>query len=789
MLAKNPRNHGTKKIRTYCAQCYNNCPVIAHVERGRFVRVTADRTHPYYRPICPKGLAGPELVHSSSRLTTPLKRTNPKTSHDPGWAPISWEEALQYTASELLRMKEERGPEAVAFTQSFVATPLWEIQPYLRRLSNIYGSPNTVTTSHICNWHRDFGSAFTFAQPRTEFAAGWPEFERSASILIWGCNTQATMPSLHVRIEEALARGARLVVVDPRCTELARRADVWLQVQPGTDGALALAMLNWLLSERKYDNDFLRDWTNGPFLLRRDQGTLLSATDVTGLLGEGYVAIGAQDRELVHIDPSEGCAGGLEAFAQRDVELKDGSRVDCVTVGRALADSLASCGPGDVQDITRVPAATVREAVDLLAENRPVSWYSYNGIEQSANATQTNRALCIFHALLGSYDVPGGNTIWKRPTLTYPMGLEFVTPQMVGKTVGRSANPLGPSGTLMSVPAHDFYRAVLHGEPYSIVGLVGFGANLLVSNPDMRSGSAALRRLEFQVHCDLFMTPTAESADIVLPAASFWETERLGFLTDYLGREFYLHWRPAVAAPRDQSRDDLAVILDLGERISSEASLFWDGDSRAAQAVQLSKLDLTLEDIAASPLGVRIPMQMSYKKYVETGFRTPSGRVELFSQTLQQIGQSPLPKWEDPFAGTPLRAQFPLTLTNAKLKHFCQTQHRAIPSLRRITPHPFAEIHPDTAAEHGLHDGDWVTIETASGRIQVKARVTSALLKDVVCVQHGWWQPCDELKLPGYASESPDGANANQLPDASTRDPVSGSVQIKGVPCRIRIAA
>jgi anaerobic selenocysteine-containing dehydrogenase len=788
MSAENPMRHDTVKVRTYCAQCYNNCPVIAYVERGRFVRVTADTDHPYHRPLCPKGLAGPELVYSSSRLTTPLKRTNPKTSHDPGWARISWEEALQHTTSELLRIREERGPEAVAFTQSFVSTPLWEIQPYLRRLSNVYGSPNTVATSHICNWHRDFASAFTFAQPRTEFAAGWPEFEKSSSILIWGCNTQATMPSLHVRIENALAKGVRLVVVDPRRTELARRGDVWLQIQPGTDGALALAMLNCLLSEKRHDSDFLCDWTNAPFLLRTDSGLLLSPADVPELGEEGYVAIGPQGGGLVRVHSQEACMNGLEPFARRRVDLKDGTRVDCVTVGDAFVESLASYTPEAVESITRVPAARVREAVEVLAENRPTSWYSYNGIEQSANATQTNRALCVFHALLGDHDAPGGNIVWRRPPLTYPMGLEFVTPEMIAKTVGRRANPLGPSGTLMSVPAHALYRSVLHEDPYAIVGLVGFGGNLLMSNPDTLSGVAALRRLEFQVHSDLFMTPTAELADIVLPATSFWEASRLGFLTDYLGREYYLHWRPAVIAPRDQGRDDLAVILDLGQRISPGENLFWGGDPRAAQEVRLSRLDLTLEDIEASPGGLRMPMQMSYKKYVETGFRTPSGRVEVFSQTLRQIGRPPLPTWSDPFGERSSHAGYPLTLTNAKLKHFCQTQHRALPSLRRVTPHPFAEIHPDTAAEYGLNDGDWTIVETVSGRIRVAARLTDALLRDVVCVQHGWWQRCGELELAGYDPESPSGANANLLYDSTILDPVSGSVQLKGVPCRIRKA-
>ena len=782
----------TYTVRTYCAQCYNNCPVVAHVEGGRLRRVTPDADHPYARALCPKGAAAAELVYSPARLTHPLRRTRPKGSSDPGWERIPWDEALDTVASELLRIKTDRGPEAVAFTQSFVSTPLWEIQPYVRRLSNAFGSPNTVTTTHICNWHRDFGSALTFAQPRTGFAAGWPELEASESVLIWGCNSRATLPSLHVRIEKAKVRGAALVVVDPRRTRVAAMADLWLQPKPGTDGALALAMLHVLLEEDRFDDEFARNWTNAPLLVREDTGRLLEAKDVGVIEGaEGFVAVSDSGGLLPSLPGVLGSAStSLEASVT--VSLEDGETVACRTVFDRFRESLRSYSPEVAATVTGVPAERIREAVEILAERRPVSWYSYNGIEQSANAVQTNRSLCVLYALIGDYDAPGGNTLWPTPPLVPPMGLEFVTPEMVSKTLGLRENPLGPSGTLMSVPAHAFYDAVLDEKPYPVVGLVGFGGNLVTSNAESLRGREALQKLEFQVHVDLFMTPTAEQADIVLPAASFWEVGRLGFQTDYTGREYILRWRPPIIAPREECRDDLEIILEIGKRLGM-SDAFWHGDTEAAQACQLSRLERTLDEIreAEAEGGLRITTPMQFRKYKESGFRTPTGGVEVFSKALSDVGQAALPTWTDPEALFPAEDEdgpFPLTLTNAKLRHFCQSQHRGLPSLRRISPDPFGEVHPETAREHGIENADWMIVETSVGRVRVKAQVNGEILQGVVCVQHGWWQPCEELGLPGSDPFSADGANANLLFGSSVRDPVSGSVHLKGVPCRIRRA-
>ena len=163
--------------------------------------------------------------------------------------------------TRLLQIKEEHGAEAVVFGR---ATPAGsassDFETWLIRLANAFGSPNVLATTHICTWNVLFGSKLTFGTPLPP-----PDYENTHCILLWGANPLATFPTSAQRIRRARARGAKLIVIDPRQHRLAREADYWLRVRPGTDAALALGMTHVLIEENLYDVAFVRTWTNGPF--------------------------------------------------------------------------------------------------------------------------------------------------------------------------------------------------------------------------------------------------------------------------------------------------------------------------------------------------------------------------------------------------------------------------------------------------------------------------------------------------------------------------------------------
>ena len=294
------------------------------------------------------------------------------------------------------------------------------------------------------------------------------------------------------------------------------------------------------------------------------------------------------------------------------------------------------------------------------------------------------------------------------------------------------------------------------------------------------------------------MSPTAELADVVLPVASAFEREalKIGFEIS-ADAQSLVQLRRRVVEPRGEARSDTEIVFDLACRLGLGAH-FWDGDIEAAYRYQLGPSGVSLDALRENPSGVRVPLQARYRKFAEQqdgtpqGFATPTRKIELYSQTLLEHGYPPLPEYEAPLISPSSRPDwvehFPLILTCAKHTLFCESQHRALPSLRRQALDPEVELHPVTAAERGIGPGDWVHIETPGGSVRARARLNDALEPNVVCGQHGWWQACPDIGAPGYDPFGPDGANYNLIIGNEAIDPVSGSVPHRAYLCQVRRA-
>src|SRR6266480_2227326 len=264
-------------VRGYCALCTAHCASIATVTDGKVVRLEADADHPNGGVFCLKGKAAPELVYHADRLNYPLKRTRPKGDPNPGWQRIGWNEALDDIARRLIAIRESHGPRGVALAKGTGGgTSVSDAERWLARLLSSFGSPNWTTTTHVCNWHKDTGFSYTFG---VEIPT--PDVAHSNAFLLWGHNPSSTSLILAHDIVAAKKRGLKIVAVDPRRVGIAAQADVLLQVRPGTDGALALAMIDVMIKDRLFDESFVRHWTNGTFLIRTDNGAALTEADLT----------------------------------------------------------------------------------------------------------------------------------------------------------------------------------------------------------------------------------------------------------------------------------------------------------------------------------------------------------------------------------------------------------------------------------------------------------------------------------------------------------------------------
>ncbi len=350
------------------------------------------------------------------------------------------------------------------------------------------------------------------------------------------------------------------------------------------------------------------------------------------------------------------------------------------------------------------------------------------------------------------------------------MGFAWVTPEERALTLGRSERPEGPSQKGW-ITSRDLFRAVVEGEPYPVTCFISFGSNFLLSKPNTRMSDAALRQLDFFVLTEMFETPTARHADLLLPVCSAWEREGLqaGFQIGATA-EAHVQLRPAMVAPCGESRSDTWIVFELAKRLGLNEQ-FFGGDPEAALVQMLAPTGFTPESLRASPGDIALKLETCYRKYEQDGFATPSGRLELHSERLRSLGQDPLPDYVA--SDAPRDPRFPLTLTTAKWPQYCHSQQRNQPSLRRRMPAPLVEIHPDTAAVRGIREGDWIEVTTSMGTMRARARLDRHLSPEVVCAQYGWWQ-------------YPDGAgDANRLLDGECFDPISGSNCLRNFSCQI----
>jgi anaerobic selenocysteine-containing dehydrogenase len=295
------------------------------------------------------------------------------------------------------------------------------------------------------------------------------------------------------------------------------------------------------------------------------------------------------------------------------------------------------------------------------------------------------------------------------------------------------------------------------------------------------------------------MNPTAELADIVLPIATPFEREglKIGFDISEEAQSL-VQLRQPVVAPRGEVRADTEIVFDLACRLGL-GEQFWDGNIEAAYRHQLGPSGISLDALRENPGGVRVPLQTRYQKYAEeqdgvpAGFATPTRKIELYSETFLDHGYPPLPDFAEPLVSPTSRPdlaeRYPLILTSAKSAQFCESQHRALPSLRKRARDPEVEVHPDAAAARGIASGDWVTIETPEGSVRARARLNDSLEPRVVSGQHGWWQACPEIGAPAYDAFSATGANLNLIIGSSAIDPISGSVPHRAYLCEIRPVA
>lgn len=697
-------NTGEHMIPTFCALCGPGakCGIKCYVRDGRLVKIEGMEESPVNRgKLCPKAYASIQWLYSPQRLKYPMKRIGEKGAGK--FTRISWDEAIDIIADKLKEQKEKYGPESLAILSSQFRS----YSDYYIRFLTVHGSPN-FGHSGICHIQRCFSFAYTLGIPMPS-----QDFENSDLIVIWGANpvySSTSMGNLK-RILDARDRGAKIMAIKPEMQPDAAKADIWVPIRPGTDGALALAMLNVIINENLYDKEFVDKWCYG------------------------------FDKLVPHIQ---------------------------------------KYNPVWAEPITGLPAEKIIEIARIYAKAKSVSTLIGNAFDQMVDSSNAVRAVAILIAITGNLDRPGGNVMPADSDMPMPESLmlgERYNQEMIDKLAGpEMPRCFQPFLHGLHSAYYRLLDAVLTEKPYPIKTIIAPGTQPTVITRNSRRVIQALEKLDFFVVIDVMENAAMPWADVVIPVTTMYECDH-PFETYIQGSQKWIMARNKVIEPLGDYKSDFQFWLDLAVKMGYGDD-FWDGDINRCMNDMLQNFGITIDELRQHPAGIVYDSKpMVYEKY-EQIFSTPSTRlskapylpqkkVAIYNTTYEENGFSPLPEFVAPpesITATPeLVEKYPLIFFDT---HTSDVYHhgwlRNAPYMREIHPDPWIHIHPETAKQKGIEDGDWVIVESPHGWIKARAEYFPGIRPDTIMGLHGWWQSCDELDLPGYSLVD-GGANVNVL--------------------------
>ena len=695
----------TEVINAACRGCHGGCMHFLHIEDGRIVKVVPDKNAPLNKGrACVKGMSIIEQMYHPDRIIHPMRRIGEKRSGK--WERISWDEAYDIIEDKITALQDKYGKECIALT---TGTGRHHLAQYWR-FANVLGTPNATSSGAlICLGPRMNAGMFTAG-----VFAGVDYYGdvKPGGIICWGANPAISGADgeLQWYIKDAKKSGIPLIVIDPKPNELTKDAAIWLKVKPGTDGALALGIINVLISENLYDKEFVEKYCIGFDKLKK-------------------------------------------RAAEYDLER--------------------------VEKITWVPKEEIVKAARLMASLKPLSLEWGTAVEQTENSFQTCRAIYMIPALTGNWDVPGGFVASKEIAPT-PDPMFGALSKEQGDKIISAGFPLN-DGTLspkMFAHPYETFDAMKTGKPYKIRGLFAHANNSLISMPDSKHVFECLKEIEFFVYMDFFMTPTAEFADIILPAALWGEIDSLYCMPEF-AEEALLTMRKTVQV--GECKSDEEFFMELCQRMGLD---YGAASQKEILDSQLEEMGRRYPEYAGidfeklKTLDYIVPKR-KYYRYKDEGFKTPSGKFELYCESLIKGGADPLPCYKE----TPdEEGEDSLVLTTgARIQQYFVSNNRQIKSLRKQAPFPLVTMNPKTGERYGIKEGDWVWIETDKGKITQKAEFAPEMDERVINAQMGWWYP--EAGAPDYGWDE---SNVNVLTAGDgVRDAFNGAYKFRGLKCKI----
>ncbi|MDR1183483.1 MAG: molybdopterin-dependent oxidoreductase [Coriobacteriales bacterium] len=663
--------------------CHEGCGVLVYSKDGQVVKIEGDAENPYNRGrLCPRCFTITDVMYHKDRIIYPMRRDRDKRGDATAWKRISWEEALRICYDEMKRIADTYGPDTIHFQRGTGRDIPWQVG----RLAYSVGSPNEYgcLSGTSCYLPRLSQCMMTIGGEIVSDFAQWlakgiddPTFVNPYCSIVWGCDPLVSNPDnkMGLWLTDCMKRGTKVITVDPRVTWIASRSEIHLQLRPGTDGALAMGMVNVLISEDIYDREFVDCW----------------------------------------------CAGFDE-----------------------LAGRVAEWTPERAAQVCWIDAEDIRDAARLFAAQKPANVFWGVSVDMQKSGTGAAQGIEALCAITGNIDIPGSMCFMDQPFGIMQgnggWGLEFVAPEVYEHKCGIQEYPMYRYGLPLAQPD----KALEDAEAGHCKAIWVQSTNpLACMGQEVPRWTKVFKDTEFCAAVDLFMTPTIQvAADIFLPVSCWPERNST--------RAYYdLCTVNAVVEPCGEAKSDAEIDRLMGRMFREEA---WPWENEEAI------LDEILEPSGFSfkQLRERGPIyeKYVYRKYEKgllrqdgaLGFETPSGRIELYSSLFEQYGIDPLPNYEEPglspVSAPELYEEYPIIMmSGARSPVSFHSENRQLAYLRQFIDDPLVDLHPDTARELGVKDGDWVWIENPKGRCRQRVQTTRGIRPKMALARHGWWYP------------------------------------------------
>ncbi|MBR5261359.1 MAG: molybdopterin-dependent oxidoreductase [Oscillospiraceae bacterium] len=769
---------GVKEIKTACRACIANCGAIATVKNGRVIGLRGNPQDPMSKGrLCAKGLSGIQALYHPNRNKYPMKRVGPRGSGQ--WKRISWDEALTTIAEKLMETKEKYGAEAVFCSTGGGGNPeIWSIA----RFCNIFGTPNWFEPGcaqcylpRVLAYTMMYGGMDPSIADSNALELYFPEDTPIKALVMWGTDPSYSCPaSGGGMVADLRAKGVKTVVVDPRFTPDAAKADVWLPVRPGSDVALLLAWIRYILANKLYDAEFVMKWTNLPYLVDVESKMLLRAAE--GKNGE-------PDTYMVW-DKNTDSARALEYPWNDELDpVLDGEFIVdgklCKTGFRLLWERCEEYTLERAAEICQLDAKSIEEAIRIFTGNTPSGLAIGVATDQNPNSVQAAMAAATIDLLMGNVERPGAlmqrfrtSGCFDMPNYPVPAALGRLPAEQLKKRLGGREHKglgiwwAGSPGKILD--------AILTEKPYPLKMWIDRSGNKLAATADSKKWEEAIHKLDFIVHVYMYPTSFSAYADILIPAEEWLETDMLVETCNTLvARQAVTHlWETvdetmfwSMLAKRCAELGHEACAKAFNAEYMGHDLPYWNSmDEFLSHWVE--RLGMSWKEFCEKAPIEYLPKDQWRSYYVykkpdpklgdkPTGFPTPSRKCEIYLESMITLGRTgrpfmpvdfepcdedyePLPYYMEPVESPLTDKEYPLVYTGGRIPYFHHNTLRNIPWLREMYPAPEMWVNPIDAEKYGVEDGDWAWLESRRGRTRGLVKVTEGIKPGTVYMERFW---------------------------------------------------